>query len=71
VEQEQFLTVEKVFSSGVHRAPKNRIDSRVNGNIVQTVSQLATEMWNISCATLVAWLRQNETMEKQNCKTKT
>ena len=54
----QFPTVEKVFCSGVHRAPKSRIDSRVNGKIVQTVSQLATEMWNISCATLVAWLRE-------------
>jgi hypothetical protein len=54
----QFPTVEKVFCSGVHRAPKSRIDSRVNGKIVQTVAQLATEMWNISCATLIAWLRE-------------
>lgn len=54
----EFPTVEKVFCSGVHRAPKSRIDSRVNGKIVQTVAQLATEMWNISCATLVAWLRE-------------
>ena len=47
----EFPTVEKVFCSGVLRAPKSRIDSRVNGKIVQTVAQLATEMWNI-------WLRE-------------
>ena len=56
-----FEVPEKVFHrfySDEHRAPKRRIVSRVYDKTVQTVAQLATEMWNISCATLVAWLRE-------------